>query len=284
MNLLKVVSQMRSGEIVKRNGHQYSEKTVKFYEDVVKTLSLKPKDTLKDVQARLLKRGISSVTTKNYIDAAKVLFKHAGIEFQDVKIKVFESPSHIPDPARVWKMIREFKPETKQESWGLRYLTAEFLTSARYSDLSKLNQSNIHIQNGQEYLVYFQSKTGKRVSIPITPLLKSQFSETGNLLPKIPYSSLCRYIKQVYKKAGFDRDIKSTKMVNGEIVEVFAKEYEVFGSHRMRASAITGLLQKGLTELEVKQISGHSKNSRSFSRYVEHSQNHIDNKYLNAMK
>jgi len=282
--LLSTLEKMRSGEIVKKSGFTYSEKTIKFYSDVLNSLRIGPKTTLKDIQKQLRERGVSSVTERNYIDSIKVLMTHAGIKFEDLKVKVYQPSIHIPAPERVWKMIREFKPKTRQESWAYRYLTAEFLTSARISDLMKLDQSNIHIQDGRDYLVYAQGKTGKQVRIPITPLLKEQFSATGKLLPNVPYSSLRGYVKRVYEAAGFTRLIKSSKMVNGQMVEVEMKEYEAFGTHRLRASGITNLLQSGLTELETKQISGHSKSSGSFSRYVEFSQNHIDNKYLNSMK
>jgi len=282
--LLTTLEKMRSGEIVKKSGFTYSEKTIKFYEDVVKSLKIGPKTTLKDIQKQLRERGVSSVTERNYIDAMKVLMTHSGIKFEDLKVKVYQSTIHIPAPERVWQMIKTYQPDSKQTSWAFRYLTAEFLTSARISDLMKLDQSNIHIQDGREYLVYNQGKTNKQVRIPMTPLLKEQFSATGNLLPRIPYSSLRGYVKNVYRAAGFTRLLKSSKMVNGQMIEVEMKEYEAYGTHRLRASGITNLLQSGLTELEAKQISGHSKNSSSFGRYVSFSQSHIDEKFLKAMQ
>jgi hypothetical protein len=282
--LLKTLAQMSSGEIVKKNGFIYSEKTIKFYSDVINSLKFEKEDILKNIQSQLQKRGASSVTEKNYLDCVRVLMTKSGIEFKDVKTKVYQPTIHIPEPERVWKMIREFEPATKQERWGFRFLATEFLTSARYADLSKLDQSNIHSYDGKEYLVYQQSKTGKKVSIPITPLLKSQFSATGYLLPKIPYSSLIKYVKKVYQKAGFTREVKSVKLVAGEMVEVTMKEFEAFGTHRMRGCSITSMLQNGMTELEAKQISGHSPKSQSFSRYVEFSQNHMNEKYLKFMR
>jgi len=282
--LLSTLEKMRSGEIVKKSGFTYSEKTIKFYSDVIQSLKIGPKTTLKDIQKQLRERGVSSVTERNYIDAVKVLMTHAGIKFEDLKVKVYQSTIHIPAPERVWKMIKTYQPDSKQTSWAFKYLTAEFLTSARISDLMKLDQSNIHIQDGKHYLVYNQGKTNKQVRIPITTLLKEQFSATGNLLPRIPYSSLRGYVKRVYEAAGFTRLIKSSKMVNGQMVEVEMKEYEAYGSHKMRSSSITNMLQSGMTELETKQVSGHSKNSQSFYRYVEFGQNHINEKYLKSFQ
>ena len=273
--LTKTIQEMKTGELTRKNGFPYSQKTCKFYSDIINSLRFKEKDTLRDIQDQLQKRGASSVTERNYINSVKILLEKIGFEYKDIKVKVFEPTIHIPDPDRVWEMIKNFKPESKQESWAFRYMVAEFLTSARYKDLSKLNQSNIQ----GEYLVYQQTKTGKKVTIPITETLRNQFSETDNLLPKIPYSSLLRYVKLVYKKAGFTRDISTTKMVSGQLITITMKEYEAFGTHRLRGSAITGMLQTGMTEREVKQISGHSPMSNSFSRYVEFSQNHMNEKY-----
>jgi len=278
--LLTTLEKMRSGEIVKKSGFTYSEKTIKFYSDVIRSIHIGPKTTLKDIQKQLRERGVSSVTERNYLDAIKVLMTHAGIKFEDLKVKVYSPTNHIPDPARVWNMIKTYKPESKQTSWALRYMIAEFLTSARISDLMKLNQSNIHVHDGREHLVYQQGKTGKQVSVPMTPLLKEQFSTTGSLLPRIPYSSLRNYVKDVYREAGFTKDVKSVKMVNGQMVEVQMKEYEAFGTHKLRGAAITGLLQSGMSDLEVRQISGHSPRSSSFNRYVQYSQSHVDEKYL----
>lgn len=277
--LLKTIKDMQSGKITKKNSHPYSKRTCKFYLDIVNSLKFTEENTLKNVQSQLHKRGASSITERNYINSLKILFDKIGFEYQDVVVKTFEPTIHIPDPDRVWDMIKTFKPDTKQESWAFRYMVAEFLTSARYEDLASFNQSNIQSFSGQEYLVYVQQKTNKKVTIPITETLKNQFSTTGKLLPNIPYTSLLRYVKNVYKKAGFTREIKSTKMVSGQFVTVTMKEYEAFGTHRLRGSSITAMLQVGMTEREVKQISGHSPNSNSFSRYVEFSQKHISEKY-----
>lgn len=282
--LLKTLEKMTSGELVKKNGFEYSPKTIKFYSDVVKSLKFNEDDTLKHIQEQLQKRGATSVTEKNYLDAIRVLMIKTGIEYSDVKTKVYQPTVHVPDPDRVWNMIKTFQPSTKQERWAFRYLTTEFLTSARYEDLRKLESSNIHVYNEKEYLVYHQSKTGKKVTIPMSPVLKAQFSTTGYLLPRIPYASLSKYVKVVYEKAGFTQEIKTVKMVAGKVVEVVAKEFEIFGTHRMRASSITSMLQNGMTELEAKQISGHSPKSNSFSRYVEFSQNHMNEKYSKFLK
>lgn len=277
--LQQLITKMENGTITKKNGHPYSKKTCKFYYDIVNSLKFRDKNPLEYVQEQLHTRGASSITERNYINSLKILFNKIGIEYQDVIVKSFEPTIHIPDPDRVWEMIKTFKPETKQESWGFRYMVAEFLTSARYEDLASLDQSNVQSFSDQEYLVYIQHKTGKKVTIPITETLKNQFSTTGKLLPNIPYTSLLRYVKTVWKKAGFTREIKSTKMVSGQLVTVTMKEYEAYATHRLRASSITGMLQVGMTEREVKQISGHSHNSNSFSRYVEFSQKHISEKY-----
>ncbi len=45
--------------------------------------------------------------------------------------------------------------------------------------------------------------------------------------------------------------------------------WELFTPHKLRSSGITYYLSKGLTELEVREISGHANSSQAFYRYVK---------------
>lgn len=95
------------------------------------------------------------------------------------------------------------------------------------------------------------------------------------------YRTLLRNVKAVFKKAGFTNKIERIRIVAGETKVEIKEEWEIMGTHRLRAAAITGMLQSGMSESEAKKFSGHSPRSNSFHRYVEFSQDHIDNKFLN---
>ena len=52
---------------------------------------------------------------------------------------------------------------------------------------------------------------------------------------------------------------------------------DLISSHIMRRTAITTMLMLGMKEHIVKQISGHTNNSKSFYRYVNFAQSYLDN-------
>lgn len=281
----QIISAMETGEITKKNGRAYSKATVKFYREVIASIKLDLKDPLVSVKKQLRARGAEVVTETNYLAVVRFFLRHMKIEFTDVKTSIQEPAVYIPEPERVWEMINTFEPENRREKTAFAFIVAEAITSARYLDISKWTYANIIQYKGSEYLRYTQSKTGKTIQLPLSPLLKLQFNSFTNhdskLLPNEKYHTVLRNVKLVFKRAGFTRDIKRVRFSGKEIkVEIF-QEWQIMGTHRLRAAAITGMLQSGMSESEVKRFSGHSGKSNSFSRYVEFSQQHIDNKYLN---
>lgn len=58
----------------------------------------------------------------------------------------------------------------------------------------------------------------------------------------------------------------------GNPVKERKKLYDLFTTHKLRSSGITYHLSKGLSELEVRNISGHKNGSTAFYRYVQHSE------------
>lgn len=276
---------MANGQILKKNGRPYSEKTIKFYSDVMASLDIDMKRPIQSVIDQLRDRGSESVTIHNYLNVVRFFLKHSKIKFKDIRVVVDEPAVYIPEPERVWDMIRNYQPSNQSKKRAFAYIVAEAVTSARYLDISKWTYANIIHYKGVEYLRYTQSKSGKTVQLPLPQILRQHFKPfsgpNSRLLPLVSYHTLLRSVKQVFKDAGFTQEIKRVRIIGGETkVEVF-QEWEIMGTHRLRAAAITGMLQSGMSESEVKKFSGHSPRSNSFSRYVEFSQNHIDQKFLN---
>ena len=60
---------------------------------------------------------------------------------------------------------------------------------------------------------------------------------------------------------------------NGNPVHEEKFLYDIITPHKLRASGITYHLSKGLSEIEARNISGHSNGSTAFYRYVKHSNN-----------
>lgn len=277
----RILSAMENGEIKKKNGRPYSKATIKLYRDVMSSIKLDLKNPIGSVIKQLESRGAESVTVSNYLNVVKFFLNQMGVKYTDEKVIVDEPAVYIPEPERIWSMIRTFKPETKQDKTAFGYIVAEALTSARYLDISRWTKSNLIKYKGQDYLRYTQSKTGKTIQMPFPELLRDYITDGDRMLPLVEYRTLLRNVKTVFKKAGFTREIQRVRIVAGRTVVETKQEWEVMGTHRLRAAAITGMLQSGMSESEAKKFSGHSPRSNSFHRYVEFSQDHIDNKFLN---
>lgn len=183
----------------------------------------------------------------------------------------------VPDHSLLIEKIKGFVPTNENESKAFKYIVVGLLTGARYSDIASwTRKENVVELSGRKYLTYIPQKTQKkRINIPFNPLLESVLGEK-NLLPNIPYTTLTRYVKEVFRKMGFDRKVISIRKIGNKKIVREIPEYELMGTHRVRASAITGFLQNGMSETEAKSFSGHSANSRSFERYVDFSQSHLD--------
>ena len=79
-------------------------------------------------------------------------------------------------------------------------------------------------------------------------------------------------------------EIVKTRERNGEQVIIYKDEEKkenytianLLSSHVMRRTAITTMLSLGMPEHLVRKISGHAPNSKSFFRYVQYTQNMLD--------
>jgi integrase len=67
-------------------------------------------------------------------------------------------------------------------------------------------------------------------------------------------------------------------------IERVGKFYELLTTHTMRRTGITILLQLGMPEHLVRQISGHAPNSKEFYRYVKIAQNWQDDESQRVYK
>jgi integrase len=89
-------------------------------------------------------------------------------------------------------------------------------------------------------------------------------------LPVISNQRMNNALKLICKEAGFDALVNiAEKQGNGRIVEKQHPLYELIGCHTCRKSFITISMRLGMQESVIKSISGHSKNSRAFTRYYD---------------
>ena len=104
------------------------------------------------------------------------------------------------------------------------------------------------------------------------------------IFPPIPRTRFNDHLKLITEAADWTGEVGKLRTKRGVAVEaVFAqsnKKYrfcDLVSSHIMRRTAITTMLMLGMKEHVVKQISGHSNDSKSFYRYVNLVQSYMDN-------
>lgn len=304
--------QIYNGQLTKSNGRSYSEASKTHYNKVMNILlpmmedfeieemdvygntdtkaRLKTRklmgDWIMNVRQKIRENGNTAGTENVYIGVIKWYFGRIEQEYAiridttDPRWTALDNPVKmmVPETDRMVQLLKNppsFQTENQEKAY--RYIVAGMITSARYKDLSDWTQGNLVKNGGETYLIYNPHKTPtKTIEIRVIQRLSEVFNPKGHLLPRIPYTTLRRSIKEVMKLAGFTEEAQKVRYI-GEVRHVDMKEvWELYGCHRFRAGAITSMLSQGLSETEVKSFSGHSGNSKSFERYVEFSRKQKD--------
>ena len=145
----------------------------------------------------------------------------------------------------------------------------------RVSDLLTLATNNINVRNGLELLELVQKKTGKRVSIPLHPKVKTILDKRNGQFPeKISDQKFNLHIKDVCKIAGINAPTSGAKLTaieDGEETKwrkelgTFPK-HELITSHVCRRSFATNFYGELPTALLI-SITAHS-TERQFLEYI----------------
>lgn len=290
---LKVRQMIETDQLRKRNNSPYSEASKKTFLASFRIILEEsddfenyPANWADNLRENLQKRGVEKTTENFYLGMCVWLFK----TFADLGYPVAYKPKDfarqnesdamvIPDNEKVMERMSRFKP-SKTQSESFKYIIAALYTAARYSDMVSWDQSNLVERSGKLYLSYVPKKTSRReIIVPVSDELAECFSPSGKLLPQIDYQKLNRDVKNIFNDAGFHDTVIRKRKVGDKIVSKEYEMWELMGIHRLRACAITGMLESGLTESDVKAFSGHSYSSKSFDRYVHLSTNHLDQAY-----
>ena len=159
----------------------------------------------------------------------------------------------------------------------------------RFSDLVKLNKSNIRVTGGQHYLTVRSQKTSTDSLVKLPPyaveILLRYSMQKKRLLPLFNKVNLNKYIKLLLEQAGFTHIVCKTRERRGQAIELKkmngmqVQSYrfcDAASTHTMRRTAVTTMLCLGVPEQVVRRISGHSPNSKEFYRYVLWAQTYQD--------
>ena len=152
----------------------------------------------------------------------------------------------------------------------------------RVSDLFAIKFSDIEKRADAFYLPVKTIKTGAtvRIKLPdyamvIVEKFKLTAKKRRTIFPPIPRTRFNDQLKAITELATWTGETGKHRARRGLAVEgTFGsskKKYrfcDLVSSHIMRCTAITTMLMMGMKEHVVKQISGHSNDSKSFYRYV----------------
>lgn len=160
-------------------------------------------------------------------------------------------------------------------------------TGLRFSDIFLLTNKNFVMKNEVWYLKVKskKSKVYSYIKLPTYAIdIYKKHKKKSNkvlLFKKISLFNFNKHLKNLGQRANFDHSIELTREKLGKPRNIKRNGEEVLfyqkmSSHMMRRTAITTHLMLGMPEHLVRNISGHSGNSKSFNRYVHYAQSYID--------
>lgn len=156
-------------------------------------------------------------------------------------------------------------PTAKHEIVRDVFVAACFM-GLRFSDYTSLNLAKI-VNNRLEVI---QKKTGKKVTLPIHPLVKEIFTKYNYRLPKIPNNNeFNRLIKEVgalmpSMQVEFSKQITYER----ERIVITKPKFQWLQGHCPRRSLVTNEFLKGTDVPTIMSISGH-KSYKNFLRYIK---------------
>ncbi|MCP9752438.1 tyrosine-type recombinase/integrase [Ferruginibacter sp. HRS2-29] len=161
----------------------------------------------------------------------------------------------------------------------------------RVSDLFALKFTDMEKVGGAWYLPVKTQKTGSivRIKLPayamtIIETFRAASGKRVTIFPPIPRYRFNNQLKEISCLAGWTSCVGKQRKKRGVKHELTLSnrnhQYrfcDLVSSHTMRRTAITTMLMLGMKEHVVKQISGHSGDSKSFYRYINLVQSYLDN-------
>lgn len=195
------------------------------------------------------------------------------------------------NPARLNFLINDKKFETSL-SESLQVWKDMFVfgctTALRFSDLRKLNYTNLETINENVYLCVCSQKTQtvSRVYLPqfAKDILFKYRRRKLSLFPPISKTNFNKCVKKIALLAGWTEEMAKTRNRQGIPVTIYRdaekklhyRFCDLISSHTMRRTAITTMLRMGMHEMNVRIISGHTAQSPSFYRYVQYSESFMN--------
>ena len=158
----------------------------------------------------------------------------------------------------------------------------------RYSDMMNLYTTNFSFTNDNWYLSSVSKKTGIAVRMHLPgyaiEIMKKNTLKNGKIFKSISVHRLNSNIKEIARLAGWCEEKDKIRHKRGVPYPIYKnpvtkeryKFHDLLSSHTMRRTAISTMLALKMPEDQVRRISGHCANSKSFHRYVNFAQSFWD--------
>lgn len=172
------------------------------------------------------------------------------------------------------------------------------LTLLRSGNLLKLDESDLEILGNVWYLNAVQIKVNKKIRIKLhdiaVEIIKKYRGKYTTLLPDMTidvYNDNLKKLAKLFKAHletlqlsedvvtnQWDKPFTRVRYKQGKPIKIHVDITDILTPHCERSTGITNLLIAGMREFEVKKISGHSKDSKAFGKYVRIAQRFVDAK------
>ena len=160
-------------------------------------------------------------------------------------------------------------------------------TGCRFSDISQITPENV----SDGFIHMKQYKTGKKVLIPLHPVVTAILNKYMGKLPEVTTNQqFNRALKDIAEAAKIDEMTHKAITKGGIKVSTSYKKFQLVTTHTARRSFATNLYKSGFPSISIMAITGHV-TEKSFLKYIkvtpdEHAkklQVHWDNRHLKVV-
>lgn len=212
--------------------------------------------------------GYQLNTEGRFVKALKMIMKkalqeklHTNREFQyDAFRSIKEETFAIAlTPEELEKMYRLdlSKPEDKRTDLARDAWFVLYETCLRVSDYNKIEVA-IRTLEGKRIIDIYQTKTRRRVLIPLTARFEEIWKKYGQQLPRIPDQYINRLIKNIAYRCEIKREVRWPVVKFGKSFESTAEAWEKVSCHTARRSGATVLWKEGVPLSDIMILLGHS--------------------------
>jgi integrase len=228
-------------------------------------------------------------TLKIFLNAAKEEGKNTYEAYRSKKFVATteESETIYLNEAELTKIYEhDFSKDPVNEEIRDLFLIGAW-TGCRFSDIEQITPESI-----SEGLIHLQQhKTGKKVLIPLHPVVTAILNKYKGKLPEVTTNQqFNRALKDIARDAGIKEMTHKAITKGGVKVSTAYKKHELVTTHTARRSFATNLYKSGFPSISIMAITGHV-TEKSFLKYIkvtpdEHAkklQLHWDNRHLKVV-